>query len=52
MKDCAPCENFLDSFRRSIEISKLAGKTVDSPPSLPEKVRSALRAVLKQKFNE
>ena len=51
MKDCAPCEKFLDSFRHSIEISKLAGKTVELPPSLPEEVKSALRAVLKQKFN-
>ena len=51
MQGCDPCEKFLDSFRRSIEISKLAGKTVLSPPSLPEEVKSALRAVLKQKFN-
>jgi hypothetical protein len=50
LQDCAPCEKFLDSFRRSIEISKLAG-TVESPPSLSEEAKSVLRAILKQKFN-
>jgi hypothetical protein len=51
MKDCAPCEKFLEGFRRSIAISKLAGKTTDSPPSIPEEVKSTLRAVLKHKIN-
>lgn len=51
MQDCAPCEKFLEGFRRSIEISKVAGKTVESPPSLPEEAKSALRAILKQKFD-
>jgi anti-sigma factor (TIGR02949 family) len=48
---CAPCEKFLDSFRHSIEISKVAGKTAGAPPSLPEEVKSVLRAILKQKFS-
>jgi hypothetical protein len=50
MQDCPPCEKFFEGFRRSIEASKFAGKTVDSTPPLPEDIKSALRAVLKQKL--
>ena len=51
MQDCVPCKTFLASLRRSIEISKLPDKTVESPPPLPDDVKSALRVVLKKKIN-
>jgi len=43
MKDCPPCVTFLESLRKSIELTQMASSSTEDIPPLPRELRANLR---------
>jgi predicted anti-sigma-YlaC factor YlaD len=43
MKDCPPCVTFLESLRKSVELTQMSSTSTEELPPLPEEFRANLR---------
>jgi len=44
MKDCPPCITFLESLRKSIELTRMATPEIDENPPVSEEFQANLRS--------